>query len=146
MEGSYDLERFIEGASDIVATKHGMEKDEARRTLKNEIEDTGTIIPPACAVPHFIVPGKKKFEICVARCKKGIKFSEDESVTAVFLLMASEDEKRCLFKSIAMIAQMVQSKSFNHLWASARTTDELRDILLLSERTRCEKCQGDLDV
>ncbi len=41
-------------------------------------------------------------------------------------------------KALAAIAHIVQHPEFENRWATAKTEDQLKDILLLSERVRMQ--------
>ncbi|MHC5164903.1 MAG: PTS sugar transporter subunit IIA, partial [Planctomycetota bacterium] len=58
------------------------------------------------------------------------------SVKAVFVIVGTKDQRTLHLKSLAAIAQIVQSAHFEQYWQQVQTTDQLRDILLLSERRR----------
>lgn len=132
-----DMETLFEKVAGIVANDLSMKQDEIFNLLVQREEETSTVLCPGFAIPHIIVEGEKKFEIVVVRCKNGLKFKwDDELVYIVFMLFGSKDERNFHLKALAAIAQVIQQKGFEKKWLQARDENELRDIILLSERKR----------
>jgi len=114
-------------------------EDILRRLIKREKEST-TVISPSLAIPHIIVEGEHKFNILVARCRKGIVFSENApKVEAVFVLVGTIDDRNFHLRSLAAIAQIVQHPHFEKRWMTAKSKEALRDTVLLGKRKRHEK-------
>jgi APA family basic amino acid/polyamine antiporter len=89
------------------------------------------------AIPHIIVPGENSFDILIARCKKGIRFSDKYPIVQVVFVMAgTKDERNFHLQAISAIAQIVQSKNFYKNFMSAGGEQALRDVVLLGERRR----------
>lgn len=55
-----------------------------------------------------------------------------------FMLIGTLDERSFHLQALAAIAQIVHHPEFEWLWLNARDEDQLRDILLLSNRRRVE--------
>jgi len=88
-------------------------------------------------MPHVVIPGQKKFEILLARSRRGIRFSEAEAeIHTVFILLGTKDERHFHLRSLAAVAQIVQSPDFEQRWMSASNEQALRDVVLLSKRSR----------
>jgi APA family basic amino acid/polyamine antiporter len=137
MEGRSDLEQFMELASRELASSVGMEPESLRRLLLERERESSTVIREGIAIPHIIVPGEHRFGILLGRSREGIYFSEQSpSVRTVFLLVGTRDERNFHLRALAAIAQLVQHARFERRWTQARSTDELRDIILLGKRTR----------
>ena len=85
----------------------------------------------------IVVPGERKFDVLLARCREGIQFSkENPNIRVVFLLAGTRDERNFHLRALAAIAQLVQHARFERRWMQARSVDELRDMILLGRRTR----------
>ena len=96
-----------------------------------------TALTPFLAIPHIIVEGEHSFSLLVARCKKGISFSdEDKEIKAVFVLAGSLDERPFHLRALAAVAGIVQDPHFEEKWLAAKDEHALRDILLLGKRRR----------
>jgi len=57
-------------------------------------------------------------------------------VHAIFVIADSKDERNFHLYSLSAIAQIVQDPQFEKRWTVARSTDALRDIVLLGQRRR----------
>jgi mannitol/fructose-specific phosphotransferase system IIA component (Ntr-type) len=98
-----------------------------------------TVISPNLAIPHIIVEGQHIFDVLIARCRDGIVFTDSaRGVQAVFVLAGSLDERNTHLRALAAIAQIAQDPEFDARWLRAKTAEDLRDVLLLSERKREE--------
>jgi amino acid transporter/mannitol/fructose-specific phosphotransferase system IIA component (Ntr-type) len=104
--------------------------------VKREAEST-TAIHDGLAIPHIIVDGNQQFEIIIVRSKQGIQFGEDvPPVNIVFALSGTRDERNFHLKALMAIAQLVQNTDFVLHWMKAGNVEELRNLILLSERVR----------
>jgi len=96
-----------------------------------------TVIKPGLAIPHVIIPGQNQFDVVLVRAKKGIRFpSKDEPVKTMFVLVGTIDGRNFHLRALMSIAQIVQEPGFEKRWMNARSSDELKDVILLSNRKR----------
>ncbi len=136
-EESITLTEFFDKVAKVLSKRLNIEHNRICRLLWVRERESSTVIIPGLAIPHLIVPGKKIFDIVLARCNKGIIFNEESSpVTRVFILIGTRDERNFHLKALAAIAQIAQDKEFDWKWSKARNIEELRKIILLTERTR----------
>ena len=104
--------------------------------LKREAEAT-TVLAPGLAVPHVIIEGQKKFSILLARCKKGIEFSNSEPlVYAAFVVVGSKDKREFHLLALSAIAQIVLDPRFEKKWMRAKTIKALKGIIIHADRKR----------
>ncbi len=97
----------------------------------------GTVVQPGFAIPHIIVEGENKFDILLVRAKDGINFSNTpEPIRIMFILAGSKDQRNYHLRALMAIAQIAQGTSFEHRWLTARDTQAIRNIILLSTRKR----------
>jgi len=102
-----------------------------------EREEQGScVLTPFVAIPHIIVDGEGLFKIMLVRSREGISFEGDLSVKAFFVIAGSKDMRHFHLKALAAIAHIVQHSEFEVRWARAKNEEQLKDILLLSERVR----------
>jgi len=105
--------------------------------LINREAESSTVITSDLAIPHIVMNGENKFEILLARAVKGIYFSEEfPNIKIIFVIAGSKDERQFHLRALAAIAQIVQQPDFQANWIKAQSTDALRDIILLADRTR----------
>jgi mannitol/fructose-specific phosphotransferase system IIA component (Ntr-type) len=106
------------------------------RLIEREKEST-TVLTNNLAIPHIILDGEKEFDILLVRCKKGVYFSENATkIQMVFVIAGTRDERHYHLRSLAAIAQIVQDTTFEKKWMNAKSTNALRDVVLLGKRRR----------
>jgi len=112
-------------------------KDEILALLKERESESTTVIHEGLAIPHIVVDGKSQFDIAVVRSLPGIDFGpRHEPVHTVFALIGSKDERNFHLQCLMAIAQIVKNTDFLKNWKRADGIDDLRNIILLSERVR----------
>ena len=100
-------------------------------------QDSSTVLLPSIAIPHIVVEEEDRFIILLARCKKGIKFSDEyQNVKTVIALLGSKNKRNLHLRTLAAIAQIIQDKNFDSDWENAAAIHNLKDIFLLTERRR----------
>jgi APA family basic amino acid/polyamine antiporter len=136
---SVTLDEFFKKVSEILSERLNIDKNKIYNLLWEREKDSTTVITSDLAIPHIIIPGKEKFDIVLARCKKGIIFEKGSPpVTTVFVLLGTKDERNFHLKALASIAQIAQDEEFEKRWLEASNIEELRDTVLLAERKRFE--------
>ncbi len=96
-----------------------------------------TVVQPGFAIPHIVVEGEKKFDVLLVRARDGIDFSQTpDPVRIMFVLAGSKDERNYHLRALMAIAQIAQEKQFEERWLTARDTEAIRNIILLSTRKR----------
>lgn len=136
IEEPLKMEKFFKDISDILA---GQLKTDGRELFRKFIERenlSSTILRPGLAVPHIVIEGKSIFRIILVRAKTGIIFPSDKLAHIIFVLAGSADERNFHLKVLAAIAQITLSPDFDQAWFDAKTTDDLKNIILLAERRR----------
>lgn len=107
------------------------------KLLEAREKESTTVIQPGLAIPHIVIGSKADFEIVVVRSKRGILFKEGESpVNTVFALAGSTEERNFHLQALMAIAQIVQNSFFKNHWMKAKSTTDLKNIILLTERSR----------
>ncbi len=134
---SIDVDELFRMLSEVLGKKFKTRPERIFSLLKKREEESTTVISAGLAIPHIIVEGKPLFQIEVVRCVKGIDFGEGIApVHIVFALAGSRKERNFHLQSLMAIAQIVQSKDFINNWVKARSTDDLRNLILLAQRIR----------
>ncbi len=131
------LEAFFAEVAETLSERLDTPKDEIVRLLHEREQETSTVIASGLAIPHLVLQGDHKFDILLARCKKGISWSGDvPEVHAVFVLAGTKDERNFHLRALAAIAQIAQPLHFYKRWIQARNAEALRDVVLLGQRQR----------
>ncbi len=131
-------DEVFEQAARKIAPELGLDAAELVEQLRRREAESGTAITRMVAVPHVTVPGENIFQLMLVKCVKPVAFSENEDPTirAIVFLFASSDRRNLHLRSLAAIAQTIQSPNFERRWLRARTSAQLRDIFLLGRRRR----------
>jgi len=113
----------------------GVDENKIFRLLLTREKKKSVMIKPGVIVPSIIIPGHKKSDIILVRCKKGIAFSDDfPPANAVFITVSTHDEQHFYLHSLMWLTQIAESPDFEAKWLNALNTDEMRDIILSSWR------------
>ena len=92
------------------------------------------------AIPHIIIDGENIFDIVVIRSKEGVDFGKDTApVHIVFALIGTLDQRKFHLQALMAIAQIIQDKNFMNNWEKAGSIDDLKNLILLTERIRKSK-------
>lgn len=136
IENVLSAEDLFRQVSHDYAAVFGLPPEALYDKLIRREEASSTVLRHGLAVPHIIVPGERVFKVVLARSRKGVVFSRDEVVHAIFIIMGSADERSLHLKSLAAIAQITQNPGFDQKWMQAVHKEELKHIVLLAERRR----------
>lgn len=137
IERSMTAEEFFKIIAEHLSKRQNINADMLYDLLIKREEQSTTALQPGMAIPHIIIEGNNKFDILLARCKEGIIFSEDlPPVYTVFVLIGTRDERNFHLRALMSIAQIVQQPDFERRWLKAKNIEDLRNIILLSERKR----------
>lgn len=132
-----EVDRFFSIVAGEMAERVGVTHEKFVKLMYERERESSTVINESLAIPHIIVPGENKFEVLLARCRGGVEFSETaKEVRSIFVLTGTRDERNFHLRALAGIAQIVRDPRFEDNWMKAKTTEDLRDIVLLGERKR----------
>ncbi|WP_176012824.1 amino acid permease [Victivallis sp. Marseille-Q1083] len=137
IEEKLEMNELFDRLSSWIAPKLQLNEAELAERFKQREEESSTAITPDVAVPHLTVQGKNIFKLYLIKCTEGVSFgSEYPEIKAVFVLLGSPDQRNRHLRTLAAIAQLIQSRSFDKRWNKARTPQQLNDVLLLGHRRR----------
>ena len=123
--------------ADRLAGRIGTTPEKLVGLLAAREAQSSTVVHPGVAIPHVVVEGEKLFEMVLVRCKAGIAFAgHDEPVRVAFVLAGSADQRNYHLRALMAIARIVQEAGFTRRWLAATNEEHLRDIVLLSRRSR----------
>jgi len=132
-----DMETVFRKVSEEVAKKLDTTPDEVYDKLIKREKESSTALSPFFSIPHIIAEGKDKFNLIIMRSRKGIYFSDTAPhVHSLFFLFGSLDQRHFHLVTLSAIAQIVQNSSFETAWLKAEGIEELRELILASERKR----------
>jgi len=137
IKGRKTAEQVFRQISSILEKRLGINEYVLFEKFLKREEEGGTVVQPGFAIPHIVIEGQKKFDILLVRARDGIEFSNTpDPVCIMFVLAGTKDERNYHLRALMAIAQIAQEKQFEHRWLTARDTETIRNIILLSKRTR----------
>ncbi len=137
IQGEENAETIFRQASAILAERLGTDEFVLFEKFLHREAEGGTVVQPGFAIPHIVVEGENKFDILLVRARDGINFPHaPDPVRIMFVLAGSKDERNYHLRALMAIAQIAQEKHFEQRWLTARDTQGLRNLILLSTRKR----------
>ena len=139
-----DLTKTKEEAFEIalheIVKEVEIDKDVVYQKLLEREKTSTTALSPFFAVPHVVLDGENIFELLIMRSKRGIYFSDvAPNVHSLFFLLGTMDQRHFHLVALSAIAQIVQDSTFETNWLKAVNIEELRKLILTSERKRENK-------
>ena len=137
IQGEEKAEKIFRQVSAILAERLGTSEFVLFEKFLHREAEGGTVVQPGFAIPHIVVEGENKFDILLVRARDGINFPHaPDPVRIMFVLAGSKDERNYHLRALMAIAQIAQEKHFEQRWLTARGTQGLRNLILLSTRKR----------
>ena len=138
IEDQIPVEEFFRRVAEALAPRVQMNAVEIARLLQEREAQTSTVLKPGLAIPHIVVKGNNQFHILLARSRKGIQFATEKGshVHVAFVLAGSEDLRNYHLRVLMFIAHITQESDFEDRWMRAQGPAALRNLILLSKRTR----------
>lgn len=131
------LDELFGRVAEKMAPRVGIEPGTLADLLRAREKDSSTVLSPMLAVPHVVIDQSEHFEILLARCRAGIRFSDRApDIRMVFVVVGGRPQRNFYLRVLAAIAQIVQDPDFEAKWMAARNEQAMRDTILLSRRTR----------
>ena len=137
IDRAVSVDELFRLASEQLSGRLGGQAADIYRRLVIREKEGSTVLSDNLAMPHIIIEGERTFDVLIARCKDGVAFSDvHRRVRAIFVIVGSRDERNFHLYSLSAIAQIVQDPHFERRWMAAKSTEALRDIVLLGQRKR----------
>lgn len=127
---------FFKKAADILCKDIDISAGHLCTKLMDREKQASTVIKKGLAIPHVIVQGEQVFKILLIRASSGIIFPDDQVVHIAFVLISSSDERNLHLKVLAAVAQFAGKDEFDDKWLKATSVEELKNIVIISERER----------
>jgi APA family basic amino acid/polyamine antiporter len=137
LEEPMTLDHFLQRIACEMSRNLGIDSDVLVDLLSARELDSTTALRKGLAIPHVVIPGKKRFSLLLARCTGGVDFGgENSPVHMAFVLAGSIDERQFHLRALMAIAEITSAPHFDSMWMKCRDADELRDLVLLAQRRR----------
>ncbi len=137
LEEKIHFDEFIKIAAEKLSARLDIEPKRLIKLFIEREKQSCTALRPGLAIPHIVIKGEKKFDILIVRAREGITFPDaSEPVHIVFVLIGTRDMRNLHLRALMAIAQITEHHDFDKKWCIAKTTEDLRDIMLLGKRKR----------
>jgi APA family basic amino acid/polyamine antiporter len=137
IKGKQTAEEVFNQVSTILEKRLDINKYVLVEKFLHREAEGGTVVQPGFAIPHIVIEGQHKFDVLLVRARDGIDFAHaPDPVRIMFVLAGSQDERNYHLRALMAIAQIAQEKQFEHRWLTARDTESIRNLILLSTRKR----------
>ncbi len=131
LEEPLDYQELFRLVAQELSTKVNISPENLFEELTAREKESSTALRPDLAIPHIIIDGDNSFCILLARCRKGIHFSElAPRVNAVFVLAGNRGERDFHLYALSAIARIVQRSNFREKWRQAKNETALRNIAM----------------
>ncbi|MDY0374907.1 MAG: cation:proton antiporter [Desulfobacterium sp.] len=132
-----DRDGFFEEAAGVMSPILDIPAGRLKQMLIDREEEMTTVLAPGLAVPHIIIEGRDRFSILIARSRRGIEFSKDQTlVNAVFVLVGSKDQRDFHLRALSAFAQIVMDPRFERKWMRAKNRKALKKVIMNADRKR----------
>ncbi len=80
------------------------------------------------------IPYKDVFEIVGIRCRRGFKFLKEKDIIGIIMVLSSKENKEIAMCATAELLAIVKDEKFIYRWSMAKDTEELKSIIIFSEK------------
>lgn len=136
IEEPLKMEDFFKKVSDVFGRDLNLDPEELLKKFVEREKESSTVIRKGLSIPHIVIEGRNIFKVLLVRAKTGVILTEDKLAHIIFITVSSSDERNLHLKVLAAIAQITQAPEFDKKWRGARSAEELRNIVLLTERRK----------
>lgn len=131
LEEPLDYQELFRLVAQALSSKVNLTAESLFEELVARERESSTALRPDLAIPHIIIEDDHSFCILLARCRKGIHFSElAPRVSAVFVLAGNRGERDFHLYALSAIAKIVQRSNFRERWHQAKNETVLRNIAM----------------
>lgn len=129
-------------ATNLFTHKYPMlDSDRIASDFISSIGSTYQLLPQGAVIPNLRLKGVNHTEIVIIRSKSGVlvdhdgnELTEKERIHAFFFVISSEEQAGQHLRIIAELINHIETDDFAHAWAIANDEQEIKEILLHSER------------
>ncbi len=137
LEDDCDLEETFKIICNKLQSKMDIDQEHLYERLLERESQGSTVIDAGIAIPHIVVDGENRFEIMLLRSKSGIKLADNQPLLhCIFVLVGTKDQRNYHLRALMSIAQIAQQENFLKKWLDCRNVNSIRNMILLSNRTR----------
>jgi len=132
-----DNDGLIKSISDKFSEKFDIPSKNIFNLFREEEDKFDSLIYDGLAILNIVLESKSKFDVVIVRSKHGIDFGKNSPKVHILFALAGTKDKRSLYlQTLIAIAQVVQNKEFIKNWRKIHSVQDLKNLILLSERIR----------
>lgn len=129
IEGPLKLDELFKQLGGEIARKSALTEDQAKELLHQREGVFPTALNHFSAVPHIVIPGSGALHLWGVRVKNGVEYTAShKKVSAVFLLIGSEDVRESHLQLLSRIARSASDHNFSKNWLESENPMELIEI------------------
>jgi mannitol/fructose-specific phosphotransferase system IIA component (Ntr-type) len=137
LDEAMPADSFFARAAEALAGRVGLAPPRVLALLRERERQISTALTPDLAITPIVVAGQHGYEVLLARCRKGVRFSAaTPAVRAAIVLARAPDEARFHLLALAAIARVLIDPDFIARWLAARGEQGLRDVFLPGKRRK----------
>ncbi|MEL6269854.1 MAG: amino acid permease [Chloroflexota bacterium] len=118
-----------------------LDSDRIASDFISSINNTYVLVPQGAVIPNLRLKDVNHTEIVIIRSKSGVLMDHDgneltdkERIHAFFFVISPEEQAGQHLRIIAELINHIETDDFAHTWAIANDEQEIKEILLHSER------------
>jgi amino acid transporter/mannitol/fructose-specific phosphotransferase system IIA component (Ntr-type) len=134
-----DNKAVLNKIAEQFSNKFNIEKETINTILREENEQLNYVIYDGIAILDLELEGKSEYSIVVVRSEHGIVLGNESQYPPVHIIFAfagTSNDRSFHMHALVSIAQIVQNNKFIESWKTAKTIQDLRNLILLSKRIR----------
>jgi mannitol/fructose-specific phosphotransferase system IIA component (Ntr-type) len=137
LSGAATVTETFAAVSRILSDRMRISAARIQELLTQREESSSTVLFPGVAIPHIFVEGSHQSVLVLIRAREGVTFfGEDDAVRILFVIAGTNDERNLHLRILSSIAQLLQDASFEERWMEAEGEEDLRAVVLSTERRR----------
>ena len=127
---------FFRDLSHILSEEIGIPAGRIEQALCERERLGSTALGQGVALPHARVPLLRRIYLSIARAPKGLDFEspDGEPVYLIFTVLAPEEVSDLYLRCLSHLARMLKQDAFREALLSARTQEEIIEIIRRYDR------------
>ncbi len=135
------MEVIMEATNHFTHKYPMLDADQMATDFIRSISPNYTIVPQGAVMPNLRLTNVNHTEIVMVRCKPGVMVNNDNNtltekvkIHAFFFVISPQDNTGQHLRIIAQLINHIETDDFAHAWAIARDEQEMKEIMLHSDR------------
>ncbi len=132
-----DNKAVLNKIAEKFSNEFNIEVETINTIFHEENEKLDYVIYDGIAILDIVLEGKSEYSIAVVRSEHGVVLGNgNPPVHIIFAFAGTSNDRKFHMHAMVSIAQIIQNDQFIESWKKAKTIQDLRNLILLSKRTR----------